>query len=345
MDFWPHKKGNVMPQKSMWMVRAEVGGKYFDDFKTKSIVAIGWTKMGDMSCLNSREAFSQAASKAFPDMKKMQVANSAGQTYRFAREMKVGDRVLTYDPSRRVYLVGTISSEYFYDKSLLEDDPNCRRVEWQGEVSRDLISVSSKNSLGAISTLFMLPDEAAIEIETLLSGEVPAKQIVEIEDEAIAVGTLLKDIQGKAFEFIKDKVSRLDWDEMQILVAGLLRAMGYKTRISPSGPDRGKDIVASPDGFGFESPRIVVEVKHRTGSQMGSQEIRSFLGGRHKDDKGLYVSTGGYTKDARYEAERASIPLMLMDLDDLVMALLEHYEKMDVDTQRLIPLRKLYWPV
>jgi restriction system protein len=101
--------------------------------------------------------------------------------------------------------------------------------------------------------------------------------------------------------------------------------------------------VASPDGFGFESPRIVVEVKHRT-SSMGSQEIRSFLGGRHKDDKGLYVSTGGFTKDARYEAERASIPLTLMDLDDLVMALLEHYETMDIDTQRLIPLRKVYWP-
>jgi restriction system protein len=77
---------------------------------------------------------------------------------------------------------------------------------------------------------------------------------------------------------------------------------------------------------------------------MGSQEIRSFLGGRHKDDKGLYVSTGGFTKDARYEAERASIPLTLMDLDDLVMALLEHYETMDIDTQRLIPLRKVYWP-
>jgi restriction system protein len=34
-----------------------------------------------------------------------------------------------------------------------------------------------------------------------------------------------------------------------------------------------------------------------------------------------------------------------MDLDDLVKTLLEHYEKMDVDMQRLIPLRKIYWPV
>lgn len=333
-----------MSKKTMWMVRAEVGGKFFEDFKANSIVAIGWFELGDMSSISNRDAFSQAVSKAYPEMKKMQVAVSAGQVFRFVREMKVGDRVLTYDPSGRVYLVGTIISEYFYDPSFIKEDPNCRRVTWEGEVSRDLLSVSTKNSLGAISTLFQLPDEAASEIEALLAGKQPAKTTVEPEDEETAVGTILKDIQSKAFEFIKDKVSKLDWEEMQQLVAGMLQAMGYKTRISPSGPDRGKDIVASPDGFGFESPRIVVEVKHRTGSQMGSQEIRSFLGGRHKDDKGLYVSTGGFSKDARYEAERASIPLTLMDLDDLVKALLEHYEKMDIDTQRLIPLRKVYWP-
>jgi restriction system protein len=102
--------------------------------------------------------------------------------------------------------------------------------------------------------------------------------------------------------------------------------------------------VALPDGFGFESPCIIVEAKHRTGSAMGSQEVRSFLGGRHKDDKGLYVSTGGFSKDARYEAERASIPLTLMDIDDLVTAILKHYEHMDADTQRLLALRKIYWP-
>jgi restriction endonuclease Mrr len=114
---------------------------------------------------------------------------------------------------------------------------------------------------------------------------------------------ITEDVQSRALEFVKDRAAKLDWEQMQRLVAGLLRAMGYKTRVSPAGPDRGKDIIASPDGLGFESPRIVVEVKHRQGA-MGSQEIRSFLGGRHKDDKGIYVSTGGFTKDVstgRYE--------------------------------------------
>jgi restriction system protein len=130
---------------------------------------------------------------------------------------------------------------------------------------------------------------------------------------------------------------------MQELVAGILRAMGYKTRISPVGPDQGKDIVASPDGLGFQQPRIVVEVKHRSAAT-GAQQIRGFLGGRHPDDRLLYVSTGGFSKDARYEAERSRIPLTLMDLEDLVKVLLENYEVVDILTKQLIPLRKVYWP-
>ncbi len=85
-------------------------------------------------------------------------------------------------------------------------------------------------------------------------------------------------------------------------------------------------------------------MKHRPGTTIGSQEIRSFLGGRHRDDKGLYVSTGGFSKEAKYEAERANIPLTLMDVDDLVHAIVEHYDRMDTETQALLPLRKVYWP-
>ena len=100
---------------------------------------------------------------------------------------------------------------------------------------------------------------------------------------------------------------------MEHFIAGILRALGYSTRVSPPGPDRGEDIRATPDALGLQDPRIVVEVKHRKGT-IGAPALRSFLGGRHSDDKGLYVSTGGFTKDAVYEAARANIPLRLLHL-------------------------------
>lgn len=325
-----------------WMVRAETGGRLFDLFKEKSVVAIGWPQIGSLDALTSREAIAAALAREWPDWKSQKVSMNAGQLYRFRSEIKSGDRVVTYDPSRRQYLVGTIAGDYRFDKRIDQHNANVRPVTWDGEVPRDLLSVASKNSLGAISTLFLVPDHAAADLERALKTQAPAAETEQIDVEG-EEEDLFKDIQARGLEFIKDQVSRLDWEEMQELVAGLLRAMGYKTRISPSGPDRGKDIVASPDGFGFESPRIVVEVKHRAGS-MGAGEIRSFLGGRHADDKGLYVSTGGFSKEAYYEAERANIPVTLMNINDLVEALIEHYENLDIETKQLLPLKRVYWP-
>ena len=138
---------------------------------------------------------------------------------------------------------------------------------------------------------------------------------------------------------------KLSWEEMQELVAGLLRAMGYKTIISPAGPDKGKDIIASPDGLGLEDPKILVEVKHRSNSSMGAPQIRNFMGVLQANNKGLYVSTGGFTKEAEYEAERSNNQITLMDSDLLVQFILQYYDNFDNDARNLIPLKKMYWPI
>lgn len=328
-----------MTERRMWMVRAAKGGVLADDFREKRVVAIGWERLGNMSAVTDRDEVLRRVRELWPENSTNQSLASGSQFFRFLRDLRVGDRVASYDPNRRVYLVGTIEGEYAYDQQQIEGYPHLRSVRWDGDVDRDRLSVSTRNSLGAISTLFRIPNHAASEIERMLQGEEPepGTEVEEPED-------MLRDLQARSHEFIKDEISKLGWGEMQDLVAGVLRAMGYKTQVSSPGSDRGKDIIASPDGFGFEQPRIVVEVRHRTGQAMGAGDIRGFLGGRHKDDKGLYVSTGGFTKDARYEAERASIPIMLMDADDLVSAVVEHYEKMDPEARNLLPLTKVYWP-
>nr|WP_263274290.1 restriction endonuclease [Pseudomonas sp. YeP6b] len=210
--------------------------------------------------------------------------------------MQDGDWVVTYSPTNRLYSIGKVSGPVEHHPEWGEQGMSLvRKVQWQGqELTRDNLGTSTKNSLGSTLTLFEVPSNAAAEVLAALKGK-PARAV---EDEAEKViAEPLADIESQALERIKDRVNELDWDDMQQLVAGILRAMGYKTQVSPPGSDRGKDIVVSPDGFGFEHPRIVVEVKHRKG-QMGNQEVRSFLGGRHKDDRGLYVSAGGFTKDA-----------------------------------------------
>lgn len=307
------------------------------------MAAIGWSQLAAHAKPGvGRKQLIALYQSAEPQMKQGTVISGASQVWRFVSEIQEGDWLITYSPANRLYLVGKVNGPAEHYSEWAEQGMSLvRKVQWQQqELPRDNLGTSTKNSLGSTLTLFEVPSSAAAEVIAALKG----KPVLQVEDEAEeSIADPLADIESQALERIKDRVSELDWDEMQQLVAGILRAMGYKTQVSPPGSDRGKDIVASPDGFGFEHPRIVVEVKHRKG-QMGSQDIRSFLGGRHKDDRGLYVSTGGFSKDAQYEADRASIPLAMWTLDHVVRALIEHYDSTDAETKRIVPLKRLHWP-
>jgi restriction system protein len=332
--------------KQVWMVRAGRDSVYIDEFLFRQMVAIGWTRIGDLSNVHSREQISQLVEQAWPENNKFQNSASVGQVYRFREEIVPGKTVVTYDSNRRVYHLGTVTGDYVYHPEYDPELVHTRSVRWEKEVSRDVLSAESKNTLGAISTIFCLSAAAAEELVALSqngqAGQTP--EMSSVENEIEAETEIRKDTEQRALEFLQDKLSKLDWDEMQELVAGLLRAMGYKTRVSPAGPDRGRDIIASPDGFGFQQPRIVIEVKHRKGS-MGAPEISSFVGGLRQNDNGLYVSTGGFTREARYEADRTNQNLTLIDADDVGKAIVEHYDRMDSETRALLPLRKIYWPV
>jgi len=336
----------------MWMVRAERGGVLFETFRDRGIVAIGWDGVPDPGAFRDRDALTRKVQETYPE-KSWKTANiDAGTLWRFWHDISLGDSVVTYDRSRRMYLVGRITGTAEHTpanapqiEELGKSYPNIRPVQWEGEVARDRLQASTRNSLGSIQTLFRLSGDCETDIRATLTGQTAPVADSDLapnaETDAPQDHTALEE---QALELIQDMIVRLDWEQMQELVAGLLRAMGYKTEISSPGADRGKDIVASPDGFGFEAPRIVAEVKHRPGSAMGAPEIRAFLGGRHPVDKGLYVSTGGFTREAAYEAERAQIPLRLMTLEDIVRQILANYEHLDIETQQLVPLKRLWWP-
>lgn len=325
--------------KTMWMVRAGEDAFLIDDFRKKSYVSIGWNELSDLQSVASRDAIKtlvQKNSQAFRYTKKSQINIATSQISRFLFDFKKGDYVLSYDPTNRVYLVGEIQSDYEYNAKISEYH-HVRRVKWLGEVSRDKLSTATRNTLGAISTIFQINETAAKEIINILEGkEKAAEEVVEEAEEE----SLKEDMVSRANELIKDKIIKLDWDDMQELVAGILRAMGYKTTISEPGPDRGKDIEASPDGLMLTEPRILVEVKHQQG-QMGAKEVRSFSSVL-RQQKGLYVSTGGFSKDARYVADENRITLI--DSDRLVQLIIQNYDKFDVDTKVLVPLSKIYWP-
>lgn len=328
---------------TMWMVRAGRGGRWTEDFISKGVVGLGWHDVGDSTGFATKAELGAAMRRAYPEFSGGTANSGASQLWRFRTELKVGDEVITYDAGTRRYYVGIVSSEARYEPGEIEELTLQRAVEWQTEqVSRDDLSDDARNRLGSTLTLFKIPDRTADELRRLAEGRI--LESTTTSDQQDEEPDAFEGVAEEATLRIADRISTLDWYSMQRLVAAVLRAMGYRTEISPIGPDRGKDVFASPDGFGFEQPRIAVEVKHRRGEKMDAPAIRSFVGGRHKDDRGLFVSTGGFTREAYYEAERSNIPLKLMTLDDLARAVVDNYERFDSEGRALVPLTRMYWP-
>ena len=328
----------------MWMVRSGRQAGVADAFKQCGCVAPGWRTIGDLSTVTDRAILRTVLADARPDWAPGKLRVTAGQVARFRFDFQIGDTVVTYHSIRRVYVIGRITSDYAFDENRVVDHPHIRTVKWLGEVRRDDLTTRTKNHLGSLITIFAITSESADELMRRLDGGEPTngRSAYDVDGDA-DIEQLRRDVVERAREFIKDRLLRLDWEEMQEVVAGVLRAMGYRTRISPRGPDRGRDITASPDGLGLEEPRIVVEVKHRK-QQMGAPEIRRFLGGCQCKETALYVSTGGFTREACYEADRSNTPLTLVNLDDLVDLIVQYYESVDADARALIPLVRVYWP-
>lgn len=328
--------------KNTWMVRAGEGGQRIEEF-AKGLVTVGWPEAGEIKDASQRDLRLRLLS-VYPHSTPGAVQNAASVLWRFAREVKVGDSVVTYNRRERLYLLGEIQSDYEFSAKRSKEHPHIRKVHWHTKVPRDVLSVSTRNSLGSTLTLFLIPPDAFADLEQAAAHPNAAENITgHWSDQQADIKEANRTAEEEALELLKDRLLSLDPYEMQDLVAAILRAMGYRTRVSAPGPDRGLDVFASPDGLGLQEPRIKVEVKHRE-SGMGSKEIRSFLGSLRAGDKGLYVSTGGFSKDAKYEADRATIPVTLIDVGDLAQLVTDHYENFDAKGRALIPLVKIYRP-
>lgn len=326
------------------MVRAGQGSYLSDDFLEKSLVAIGWNELGELPEELTYQQLKLKFRAAYPDDSEGRVNQCVGQIWRFFREFQIGDQVVTYDSSTRQYYLGTVTSGYQYRTDY--EYHHVREVKWaSGRTSRDLLSADTRNTLGAISTIFLLPPPVWEELSQHLAGGPQEEPAVERREEE-NLSELKEDIINRSREFIKDIISRLSWQDTELLVAGLLKAMGYRTRMTVrGGGDLGSDIMASPDELGLEEPRIRVEVKKRSSNKIGADEIRNFIGGMRGHHKGIFVTTSGFSKEALYEAERANFAITLIDSNWLVDLLVAYYEALEPEIKTLVPLRKIYWPV
>lgn len=173
--------------------------------------------------------------------------------------------------------------------------------------------------------------------------EAPAESEAAIAEEA-ELGAALETAEAEAWDQVREHLRTIDPYALQDLVAGLLEGMGYHVVwSSPPGKDGGLDVVAYTDPLGATGPRIKVQVK-RWDSRVAVDGVRSFLSLLGPQDVGLYICTGGFTRDAEDHARnRETGRVTLLDADRLFQLWIEHYDRIPQQARALLPIRPIYF--
>jgi len=172
----------------------------------------------------------------------------------------------------------------------------------------------------------------------------PDKEQEAEEAASKSVSITFEQAEEQAWQEIKEYLLQMPPYEFQELVASLLRAMGYFVSwVAPPGKDGGTDIIALIDPLGTKPPRIKVQVK-RQKDAVSVQAVRSFIAVIGEADVGLFVCTGGFTRDAADEARTQEKRRMtLIDLDQLFELWVKFYEKLTEEARQRLPLKPIHF--
>lgn len=275
----------------LWGIHAGRTGDADSLFLQKNVIALGWNKIGDLSRLKGgREDLKVAVERAYPEKKPGGVAGSAGQLFRFANEMKNGDLVLYPSKQDRLVHVGRVEGPYRHDPASEPGYPHQRPVKWLTAIPRTRLSQGALYEIGSALSLFQVKNHAD-EYRALVSGK-PAPLAV-TADASVAV--VADEIVQSTRDFVLKRLSQeLKGHPLTEFVAHLLGTMGYKTRVSPEGPDGGVDIIAHRDELGFEPPLIKVQVKSGDAT-IGDPVVSALSGKVAEKEFGLIVTLGTFT--------------------------------------------------
>ena len=314
-----------------------IHGQEDELFLHENVIAIGWRKVGDLTKIeDSREAFKSKYTEAYPDAKKGNVANGAGMLYRFCHEAQIGDYVIFPSKSDRKINIGTIESDYFYNETATKYVQQ-RKVKWLKHLPRTTFSQGALYEIGSAMSFFSVKNYADEYLATLDRNF--RKFSYPVEDET--VGATADEIIESTKDFILKELSRqLKGYDLEEFVADLLRAMGYRTKVSPHGGDSGIDIIAYKDEL---PPRILAQVKSQD-SDIKETTIQSLKGAMREGDYGLFVTLSNYTKNAQKYLDNTPI-IRGINGTELVDLILKYYEQLSEKYRKMIPLKLAYIPV
>jgi len=305
----------------------------------KSMLALGWDRMEDLAQLKAdRDAFKERLVKAYPERKPGYYPMATGQMFRFVHEMKDGDLVIYPSKRDKRVHIGEVAGHYQYVTKNADGYPHRRPVKWLLDFPRTKFSQGALYEIGSAISFFQVKNYADEFLAALAGKEVAPPPV---DDDTVTY--VAEDIEQNTKDFVLKTLSReLKGHALSDFVAHLLGTMGYRTRVAQPGPDGGIDIIAHKDELGFVPPIIKVQVKSTEGS-VGDPVVSQLIGKLEPGEYGMVVTLGSFTNQALATARNKS-NLRMVDGDELVKIVLQHYERFDSRYKGLMPLRRVYVP-
>lgn len=321
-------------EKKMWGIHT------LDDnlFLKEDVIAIGWKEIGNLHDIPAtREDIKSKYLQVFPDAKKGSVPTSVGMLYRFCYEVQIGDYVVYPSKQDRMINIGEVTGEYVY-KPEQHEYVHQRSVKWVKHLPRTAFSQGALYEIGSAMSFFSVKNYADEFLAALDKG---FKKTPPAPDDDETVGATAAEIQESTRDFILKELSRnFKGYALEEFVADLLRAMGYRTTVSPQGGDSGIDITAYKDEL---PPRILVQVKSQDGD-IKETTIQSLKGAMREGDYGLFITLSNYTKNAQKYLESTPI-IRGINGTELVDLVLKYYGDLDEKYKQVIPLKMVYIPI
>lgn len=158
------------------------------------------------------------------------------------------------------------------------------------------------------------------------------KYVLDIEDELLPEEKMVQAYQmylGDLKHSLLEKVRECHPNFFEKLVVDLLLAMGYgcddrSGQVIGKSHDGGIDGVISEDKLGLTL--IYIQAKrYNEGNNVGRPEIQRFIGAMQKAEKGVFITTSKFTKEALEFANAESRKhIRLIDGDSLVELMIKH---------------------
>lgn len=343
---------------SLWLVRAGKYGEHENRFVEDNRVYLTWGEEvanTDLGLAQGYDGLKSALQTIFPDEPTRRLGNWTGQFWAFVQGMQIGDWVVLPMKHSPTIAIGEVISQYKFDRvNDAVDYRHYREVRWLNTaVPRAAFDQDLLYSFGAFLTVCEIKRndaERRVRAMSLNSWQAPAASSFAVASVAIPDDVDQPDAPVDLEQLARDSIANLinqkfRGHNMARLVDAILRAQGFTTFLSPEGPDGGVDILAGSGPFGFDSPRICVQVKSGD-SPTDRPEFTQLIGAMQNvhADQGLFVSWSGFKNTVSREIPNQFFKVRLWNQSTLIEQLLANYDKLDQEIRAEIPL-KLIWSI